>query len=163
MPLSAGSGPSPVSSYLGRAESRRPSRLYEADMAGRDSLPTISALRCPHVGAPGDGETAWPGLRRAHGPCEGLAADKVDELKRLGSALTARFGETVLRPGADHAIADPVQDVGRERLVRLHELLVTAIDTISVVQGGRTAVEEVLAARAAPGGHAWRRDARSPN
>ncbi len=81
---------------------------------------------------------------------KGLAADKVDELKRLGAALTARFGETALRPGADPAIAAGlVQDVGRERLVRLHQLLVTAIDTISVVGGGRSKAEEALAARAA--------------
>ena len=42
-----------------------------------------------------------------------------------------------------------VQEVGRDRLVRLHELLVTAIDTVSVVEGGRSKAEEALAARAA--------------
>lgn len=81
---------------------------------------------------------------------KGLEPEKVDELKRLGDALTARFGETALRPGADPTVAAGlVQEVGRDRLVRLHELLITAIDTISVVQGGRTKAEEALAAGAA--------------
>jgi Ti-type conjugative transfer relaxase TraA len=85
---------------------------------------------------------------KAH--AKGLDPETVDELKRLGAALTARFGETALLPGADPAIAAGlVQEVGRERVVRLHELLVTAIDTISVVEGGRSKAEEALAARAA--------------
>ncbi|MGL4967403.1 MAG: Ti-type conjugative transfer relaxase TraA [Inquilinus sp.] len=81
---------------------------------------------------------------------KGLEPDKVDELKRLGAALTGRFGEKALRPGADVAqAAGLVQEVGRERLARLHELLVTAIDATKVVEGGRSKAEEALAARAA--------------
>jgi len=81
---------------------------------------------------------------------KGLEPDKVDELKRLGAALTARFGDKALRPGADVArAAGLVQEVGRERLARLHELLVTATDATKVVEGSRSMAEEGLAARVA--------------
>lgn len=122
-------------------EAARRSRMAQEVLRPSDALTaelrTMEKLR---------GQDYWAFMAHA----KGLEPEKVDELKRLGAALTARFGEPALRPGADVGLAaGQVQEVGRERLARLHELLVTAIDTVKVIEGSRTKAEEALAARAA--------------